>query len=241
MTGRCKIVALLLALMLIVLMTGCNEKEQAAAEKKTEQKKVETAPKPVEKVAVENTINKKTLPPAGPTRVKLETNKGDIVLELDEKAAPITVANFLGYVNKGFYDNTVFHRVIPGFMIQAGGFGTDSRQKQTHAMIKNEFKLSNLRGTIAMAKQGGNPNSATSQFFINLNDNSGNLDNQNGGFTVFGKVVEGMNIVDSIARVKTGVKNFSPILPDGSFRQYPFQNVPLEQVVIKKASVISGN
>ena len=154
--------------------------------------------------------------------VKLETSMGNLVIELNDEAAPITVKNFLEYVESGFYNGIIFHRVMPNFMIQAGGFTAEMERKQPRAPIKNEFKLSNVRGTIAMAKLGGDPDSATCQFFISLTDNSRNLDNQNGGFTVFGKVVEGMDVVDEIALVKTGMKN-----------------VPIEPVVIKSATVVS--
>ena len=171
---------------------------------------------------------------AGPMKVKLETSMGDIVLELKEEAAPVTVKNFLRYVEEGFYDGTIFHRVIPNFMIQGGGFATDLKGKPTHPMIVNEFKLSNVRGTIAMAKLGSNPNSATSQFFINLKDNSGNLDRQNGGFTVFAKVVEGMDIVGSIAAVKTTTK-----VGTIKGQKLPIRNTPVEPVVIKSAKVVS--
>lgn len=163
----------------------------------------------------------------GPKMVKLETNMGDITIELNEEAAPVTVKNFLRYIDEGFYDGTILHRVIPRFMIQAGGFTADMVRKETHDPIVNEFKLSNLRGTVAMAKMEGNPDSGTSQFFINLADNSGNLDNQNGGFTVFAKVVEGMDVVDRIAAVKRT-------------RKGPYPNVPVEPVTIRSAKVVSG-
>jgi cyclophilin family peptidyl-prolyl cis-trans isomerase len=126
----------------------------------------------------------------GPKMVTLETSMGDIVIELNEEAAPITVENFRRYAEQGFYDGTIFHRVMPRFMIQGGGFTKDMRDKQTHPPIVNEFEVSNLRGTVAMAKMEGDPDSATSQFFINLVDNSRGLDHQNGGFTVFGEVDE---------------------------------------------------
>ncbi len=161
----------------------------------------------------------------GRNLVKLETTMGDIVIELNEQVAPVTVKNFLEYVGQGFYDGIIFHRVIPGFMIQGGGFTAEMGRKQPHAPIQNEFHLSNLRGTIAMAKLGGNPNSATCQFFISLGDNSRNLDTQNGGFTVFGKVVEGMDVVDAIALVKTTTK-------------MGMDDVPAEPVVIKSARVV---
>ena len=158
--------------------------------------------------------------------VKLETSMGNIVIELNEQAAPITVKNFLGYVEEGFFDGTIFHRVMPNFMIQAGGFTAEMERKQPRAPIKNEFKLSNVRGTIAMAKLGGDPDSATCQFFISLTDNSRNLDNQNGGFTVFGKVVEGMDVVDAIASVVTTTR-------------MGYDDVPVKPVVIKSARVVS--
>jgi len=171
----------------------------------------------------------------GPERVNLETSMGDIVVELNAEAAPVTVKNFLQYVKEGFYDGTIFHRVIPGFMIQSGGLTVDMKDKETRPPIVNEFRLSNIRGTVAMAKLGDNPNSATSQFFINLGDNSGNLDSQDGGFTVFGKVVEGMDIVDSIAAVKRTTK-----IGTIKGHKLPMRDVPVEPVVIRSAKVFSG-
>ncbi|MGA1979968.1 MAG: peptidylprolyl isomerase [Sedimentisphaerales bacterium] len=166
---------------------------------------------------------------AKPKKVKLETTMGNIVIELDEKAAPVTVRNFLTYVEEGFYDGTIFHRVIPNFMIQGGGFTQDMAQKKTHPPIINEANngLKNNRGTIAMARTN-NPDSATSQFFINHKDNP-NLNYSganNPGYAVFGKVVEGMEVVDKIAAVKTTQKG-------------PYADVPVEPVVIKSAKVIS--
>ncbi|HXT20139.1 MAG TPA: peptidylprolyl isomerase [Thermoanaerobaculia bacterium] len=148
---------------------------------------------------------------AAPPRVTLSTSKGDIVVELYPDKAPATVKSFLTYVNEKFYDGTIFHRVIPGFMIQGGGFTADMNQKATHGPVKNEADngLSNARGTIAMARTS-DPHSATSQFFINLVDNNG-LDRSSPrgdgwGYTVFGKVVSGMEAVDAIAGVPTGRK-----------------------------------
>jgi cyclophilin family peptidyl-prolyl cis-trans isomerase len=161
--------------------------------------------------------------------VKLETSMGDIVIELDEENAPVTVKNFLSYIDEGFYDGTIFHRVIPNFMIQGGGFTPDMAQKKTHAQIKNEASngLKNDRGTIAMARTN-NPDSATSQFFINHKDNV--FLNYAGagkpGYAVFGKVAEGMDVVDAIAAVKTT-------------RKGRFSDVPAEQVLIKSAKVVS--
>ena len=150
------------------------------------------------------------------------TGHGVITLELDAEKAPKSAANFLAYVAKGHYDNTVFHRVIPGFMIQGGGFDAQLSQKPTRGPIKNESGngLSNQRGTIAMARTN-DPNSATAQFFINTVDND--FLNRPPGYAVFGKVTAGMDVVDKIAGVKTGAK--------GMFGQ----DVPLESVVITKA------
>ena len=164
----------------------------------------------------------------GRTMVKLETTKGDIVIEVNETAAPVTAANFLQYVQDGFYDGTIFHRVKPNFMIQGGGFTPDMKQKTTRPPIINEGKngLKNKRGTLAMARTN-DPSSATAQFFINHVDNT-TLDYsaRNPGYAVFGQVVEGMDVVDAIAKVKTGTKGM-------------FQDVPDEAVIIKSAKVIS--
>ena len=168
--------------------------------------------------------------PSGP-RVLLETSKGLIVLELDPKAAPKTVENFLGYVRDGFYDGTVFHRVIKGFMIQGGGFTEDMQQKSTHAPIDNEASngLQNKRSTVAMARTM-DPHSATAQFFINTVDNSF-LDHKgktsNGwGYCVFGKVVEGMNVVDVMESVSTTSK--------AGQRDVPATPVTIERAIVKK-------
>ena len=141
--------------------------------------------------------------------VVIETSKGNITVELDSEKAPVTVKNFLEYVDAGFYDGLIFHRVIPGFMVQGGGMTEDMQQKATRAPIKIESSngLKNLRGTIAMARTS-DPNSATAQFFINLVDNSF-LDYRDSsrdgiGYTVFGKTTEGIEVVDTIAKVKTG-------------------------------------
>jgi peptidyl-prolyl cis-trans isomerase B (cyclophilin B) len=160
--------------------------------------------------------------------VKLHTNKGIITLQLDAEKAPVTVRNFLDYVNSGFYSNTVFHRVIGNFMIQGGGFEPGMKQKKTNAPIKNEAAngLKNDAYTVAMARTS-DPNSATAQFFINVKDN-GFLDypGQDGwGYCVFGKVVEGKDVVDAIRNVKTG-------------NRMGFQDVPLEDVIITKAEVV---
>ncbi|HEY8019882.1 MAG TPA: peptidylprolyl isomerase [Thermoanaerobaculia bacterium] len=159
-------------------------------------------------------------------RVTLETTKGKIVVELDAQKAPKSVANFLDYVKSHQFDGTIFHRVIPGFMIQGGGFTAAMQQKPTKPPVVNEASngLSNQRGTIAMARTS-DPNSATAQFFINLVDNK-NLDYSPGnpGYTVFGKVVEGMSVVDKIASVPTGTNG-------------PYSDVPREPITITKATV----
>ncbi|MEK6594749.1 MAG: peptidylprolyl isomerase [Pseudomonadota bacterium] len=162
--------------------------------------------------------------------VKLHTNHGVITLELDAAKAPDTVANFLQYVNDGHYVNTVFHRVIDGFMIQGGGFEPGMKQKPTRAMIKNEAAngLKNDAYTVAMARTP-DPHSASAQFFINISDN-GFLNHsaptaQGWGYCVFGKVVEGMDVVDKIKKVKTGSSGMH-------------QDVPVEDVVIEKAEVV---
>jgi len=188
----------------VVLVCGCDEK--------TEKTKVEG-----NKVKFE--IN----------TVKLETSMGNIVIELNEQAAPVTVKNFLGYVEEGFYDGTIFHRVIPGFMIQGGGLTAEMEEKQTRETIINEADndLKNERGTIAMARKP-HPDSATVQFFINHRDNAplNYVENGNPGYAVFGKVIEGMDVVDAIASVKTTTR-------------MGMNDVPVEPVVIKSARVVS--
>jgi len=145
------------------------------------------------------------------TRVVMETSQGNLTIELEDDKAPITVKNFLAYVDEGFYDNTIFHRVIPNFMIQGGGFEPGMRQKKTKASIRNESSngLSNARGTLAMARTSV-PDSATCQFFINVKDNAGldRTQSQDGvGYCVFGRVVEGMDVVDAIKRVATTTRS----------------------------------
>ena len=164
---------------------------------------------------------------AADPQVRLETSHGAIVLALDAAKAPATVENFLAYVDAGHYDGTLFHRVIPGFMIQGGGFDRDFQQKEVREPIQNEAGngLRNLRGTIAMARTN-DPHSATAQFFINSVDNAF-LDHtgenpQGWGYAVFGRVTEGLEVVDAISQVKTGTKN-------------GHQDVPAEPVVLLKA------
>ena len=188
----------------VVLVCGCDEK--------TEKTKVEG-----NKVKFE--IN----------TVKLETSMGNIVIELNEQAAPVTVKNFLGYVEEGFYDGTIFHRVIPGFMIQGGGLTAEMEEKQTRETIINEADndLKNERGTIAMARKP-HPDSATVQFFINHRDNAplNYVENGNPGYAVFGKIIEGMDVVDAIASVNTTTR-------------MGYNDVPVKAVVIKSARVVS--
>jgi peptidyl-prolyl cis-trans isomerase B (cyclophilin B) len=176
-----------------------------------------------------STENHPTTEGAGMVNVTLETNKGDIKLELDAEKAPATVANFLEYARAGHYDNTVFHRVIGGFMIQGGGFDTSMKQKSTKAPVKNEADngLKNVTGTIAMARTS-DPHSATAQFFINVSDNAF-LDfksptPQGWGYAVFGRVTDGMDVVRSIEKVQTGNKA-------------GHQDVPLTDVIIKKVII----
>ena len=162
--------------------------------------------------------------------VKLHTNHGIITLQLDAEKAPNTVKNFLDYVNAGFYGNTIFHRVIDGFMIQGGGFEPGMKQKPVNAPIQNEAAngLSNDKYTVAMARTS-DPHSATAQFFINIKDNSflnySAPNSQGYGYCVFGKVVEGMDVVDAIRKVKTGNRG-------------GHGDVPQEDVIITKAEVV---
>lgn len=161
--------------------------------------------------------------------ITLHTNYGDITIELDFEKAPKTAANFKQYAEEGFYDGTIFHRVIDGFMVQGGGFSEDFVQKPTRATIENEADngLKNVTGTLAMARTN-DPHSATAQFFINVKDNqfldhSGK--NASGwGYCVFGKVTDGMDVVNKIKGVKTGTKGFH-------------QDVPKEAVIIQKVSI----
>ncbi|MBW2451182.1 MAG: peptidyl-prolyl cis-trans isomerase [Deltaproteobacteria bacterium] len=163
--------------------------------------------------------------------IQIDTSMGTIVLELDAANAPLTVDNFLAYVHDGHYVGTIFHRVIDGFMIQAGGMSTDFKQKPTRPPIKNEADngLQNKRGTVAMARTQI-VDSATSQFFINVDDNDflnfRAPTSEGYGYAVFGKVIEGLNVVDAIRQVKTG-------------KHGPHQDVPVQPIVIDSVSVRS--
>ena len=199
----------------VVLMVGCDKKKAVILQKELEETVVDEESEQMQ------TSSK---------MVKLETSRGDIIVELNEEAAPVTVRNFLKYMKEGFYDGTIFHRVIPNFMVQAGGFTVDMQEKRTYEPIVNEANngLKNNRGTIAMARTN-EPNSATSQFFINHKDNDflNYVGRDKPGYAVFGRTIEGMDVVDAIAAVKTT-------------RKGRYSDVPVEPVVIKSASVVSG-
>ncbi len=173
-------------------------------------------------------------------KVRFKTNKGDFVIELNAEKAPITVENFLGYVKKKHFDGTTFHRIIPSFMIQGGGFALEDGklvEKTTDKPIKNEGQngLKNLRGTVAMARTN-DLNSATCQFFVNVVDNAMLDYPNNGGYAVFGKVVEGMDVVDKIKAVPTGNATLTMRHPvSGEKINAPSQDVPNEPVVIESA------
>jgi cyclophilin family peptidyl-prolyl cis-trans isomerase len=180
---------------------------------KTEPQPAPKAPDPAKPSATENTVY-----------VIIVTNQGNISLELNKDKAPKSTENFLAYADKHFYDGTIFHRVISNFMVQGGGFTPDMQQKKTDATIKNEWQngLKNTKGTVAMARLGGQADSASSQFFINVGENTFLDQPRDGaGYAVFGRVVDGMDTVDKIKAVKTGVKN-------------GMQDVPIEPVVMKE-------
>lgn len=205
-----------------VLVCGCGSETTKEPEPKaTKGPATEAAMEPAPEAAIE---------PAAPAKaVELKTSMGDIVIELDELAAPVTVKNFIGYVEDGFYDGTIFHRVIHRFMIQGGGLTPDMKKKETRGPIVNEASngLKNKRGTIAMARQP-HPDSATSQFFINHMANPG-LDyvaDVEPGYTVFGQVIKGMDVVDAIAFVETTSRGGR-------------DNVPVKPVLIESARVVS--
>ena len=165
------------------------------------------------------------------SKVKLTTNLGEIIIQLNTEKAPLSSANFLRYVNEGFYNGTIFHRVIPDFMAQGGGFDTSFNQKTVHAPINNEANngLLNSRGTLAMARTN-DPNSATGQFFINYKDNNflnhTSQTSSGWGYAVFGEVIEGMDVADAMAKEATGNRN-------------GHQDVPKTDIIIEKAEVIN--
>jgi cyclophilin family peptidyl-prolyl cis-trans isomerase len=197
-------------------MSGCETKESVVSE---EQSKQEVLNQELKEIDV------------GSKMVELDTSMGEIVIELNEEAAPVTVKNFLQYVEDGFFDGTIFHRVIPSFMIQGGGFTANMQRKATQPAVVNEAAngLKNDKGTVAMARTN-DPDSATSQFFINHKDNEflNYTGPGNPGYAVFGKVVQGMDVVDKIAAVKTT-------------RTGPYSDVPVEPVVIKSAKLVSSS
>lgn len=161
--------------------------------------------------------------------IRIETTLGDFTIELLDKEAPLSVANFLKYIEDGYFDGTIFHRIVPGFVIQGGGFTEDMTQKRTNAPVKNEADngVKNKRGTLSMARTN-DINSATSQFFVNLKDND-SLDHSRGnfGYAVFAKVTEGMDVIDKIAAVDTG-------------RKRGFDDVPVDAVIMKSVRKISA-
>lgn len=221
--------SLLLALLLIAPTFALAQTTTAPAQPAAT--KTSKAAKPAAKTPAKTaTATKPTAVDAASAspKVLLKTSLGDITIELFPDKAPKSVENFLAYVKSGFYDGTIFHRVIANFMIQGGGFTKDLRQKSTRQPIVNESKngLSNLRGTVAMARTG-DPNSATAQFFINTVDNP-RLDDSDAapGYAVFGKVVQGLDVIDKIKAVPTGAQ--------GPFRS----DVPTTPVVIESAALL---
>ena len=202
------------------LMYGCgNQTEQESQSQEQKDTKVE-ATSDVD-TQVETKINKERKPME---YVEIVTNKGNITLELDPNKAPQTVSNFLNYVDKGFYDGTVFHRVISDFMIQGGGFTPSGEKKETDdpIVLESQNGLSNDVGTIAMARTNA-PNSATAQFFINVKDNKFlNYSGGNPGYAVFGRVTSGMDVVNEIRQVDTGMKNGMP--------DWPKEDVVIEKI-----------
>lgn len=212
---------LLIASLLVFSLTACTKEDTAieSTDKATTQQ-----------TSTENTTQSSGEKMAANPKVKIETTLGDITLELDAQNAPVTVENFISYVNDGFYDGTIFHRVIPNFMVQGGGMNPDMSEKATKASIQNEANngLKNDRGTVAMARTN-EPHSASSQFFINVKDNGflnfSGENMQGWGYAVFGKVVEGIETVDKIEAVETGNKGFH-------------QDVPTESVIMNKVTVV---
>lgn len=242
MTKKAKLTIITLLLATIcVPFAGCRKQQTPVEDPQTKggtttptENKILEKGDPLEKLEPQTKKAADTTPAADssiPTiQVMLETGKGDIVIELNAVKAPITVENFIRYVDEGFYNGTIFHRIIPNFMIQGGGMNPNLSEKPTHSPILNEASngLKNLRGTISMARTGL-PHSATSQFFINHNDNAA-LDygspQSRDGYAVFGIVVKGMDVVDAIVMAPT--KNTGE------------RSAPINPVQIKTATVISG-
>ncbi len=241
MTGRFHMRVWVLMLAVCLCLGGCrksapdnktgNDGNKGQETKVIGEEKTTAPPGDPGKETTNTTTKVPTPPTLPPVRVLLETSEGDIMVELNRTAAPVTVFNFLRYVNEGFYDGTIFHRVIPDFMVQGGGFTPEMMEKTTHSPIINEATngLKNTRGTIAMARTPM-PDSATSQFYINHGDNAG-LDYGSvldpNGYAVFGKVVKGMDVVDAIATAAT-------VMRDGE------KSFPVKPVLIKKVTVIQA-
>ena len=227
-----KQISLLLLLSGIFCCASCTPEEEVVGSSQNPEPVIETeaAPKeaPVEPMPVAAELEKVEAPKSQNPMVKIVTTKGEIDIELYADKAPITVANFLAYTKSGFYNGTIFHRVIKGFMIQGGGFLSNMQQKPTNAPIKNESynQLRNERGTIAMARTNA-PDSATSQFFINhVNNRPLDFDGSyKPGYAVFGKVVKGMKVVDAIAEIPTK-------------RAGGHGNVPVETVTIESVTIL---
>ncbi len=217
------IMAIIILIPAIFFLAGCKQDQTTQNDTAADTKEVSEEEKTSESSDEVSSDDKAAENKGGNPVVILKTSKGDIKIELDKENAPISVDNFLAYVEDGFYNGTIFHRVIKNFMVQGGGFTTDMQQKSTNPQIKNEADngLKNERGTIAMARTGV-VDSATSQFFINHADNTF-LDHgiKDYGYAVFGKVVDGMDVVDAIAIVQTGPGD-----------------VPNEQVVIESITVV---
>jgi len=219
----------ILTLLFSVLFSACKSQKK-------------DTPKETKTTEVAEVKSEPAAPAKEGSKVRFNTNHGEILIELNAEKAPITVANFLKYAAEKHYDGTVFHRVIDGFMIQGGGFaleGTKLVEKKTGEGIKNESQngLSNDKGTIAMARTN-DPNSATAQFFINVADNSSlNYPNHN-GYAVFGKVIEGMDVVEKIKAVETTSKNLSMLHPHtGQPMEQPAGDVPTESIIIESAVI----
>ena len=219
---------LMLPALALAQATGTTDKPAATPKPTAKPAAAKPAPKAPAKPAAKTDVASAADAQA-PSKVQIKTSLGDITVELYADKAPKSVENFLAYAKSGFYDGTIFHRVIADFMIQGGGFTPDLRQKKTRAPVVNESKngLSNLRGTIAMARTA-DPNSATAQFFINTVDNP-RLDyagDANPGYCVFGKVTAGLDVVDKIRALPTGAQ--------GPFRS----DVPTTPVIIEKVTVL---
>jgi peptidyl-prolyl cis-trans isomerase A (cyclophilin A)/peptidyl-prolyl cis-trans isomerase B (cyclophilin B) len=224
--------ALLAALALSAQVRADDKPAQPATPAPAPAKAPEKAPeKPAAKPEETKKDDKKTEAKEQYVYVSMKTSMGEIVIELNQEKAPLSVANFMSYVEKKHYDGTIFHRVISNFMIQGGGFDKDMTQKPTDKGVKNEYKngLSNKRGTIAMARLGNQPDSGTAQFFINVKDNDFLDQPRDGaGYAVFGKVVSGMDVVDKIKAV-----------PTGQDRKTGMGDVPTTPVIIETVTKIA--